>query len=162
MCATKVVFPPNLWTNKQLWTGLVTPRFLNSQPNCEHYQPFLIYGNPKLLIVKYLWVGNKSWKWKTPILLSVQSYEFCMVMHCLLPRRKSWLLCVSFLKKHLVWCVVTQGFFLEYFKVYSKHMSQLPMVNYWLKVLKLRSLCKRKHIIQLICQWSNWRTIWRQ
>ena len=162
MCATKVVFPPNLWTNKQLWTGLVTPRFLSSQPNCEHYQPFLIYGNPKLLIVKYLWVGNKGWKWKTPILLSVQSYEFCMVMHCLLPRRKSWLLCVSFLKN--IWSGVLwhSWFFLNILK----YTLNICHKNTWLiidwRFWSYGHNAKEKHIIQLICRWSNLRTIWRQ
>ena len=75
MCTTKVVFRPNLRTNKQL----LSPD-LNSQPIHKTFfiieiLTFRIVDNKMLC-----WVGTRGWKRKTPILFSVQSYDFCMVI----------------------------------------------------------------------------------
>ena len=121
-----------LWTNKQLWTGLLlSPDFW--APN-QTTDIFCNIQSIDILIWRYFCVGYRGLKTENTYFVFRTILRVLNVyMHCLLPRRKSWLLCILFFKNICsdTSCTVTQLVFLEYFKVYSKHMSQKHMVNYW-------------------------------
>ena len=92
----------------------------------------------------FCWVGNRGWKRKTPILFSVQSYEFCMVICIAYFHAENLDYCVYYFLKTsaLILLVVVRHswFFLNILKYIPNICHKTHGANHWFEGSKVTDL----------------------